>query len=120
MHEELMAIEKNNTWQLTNLPKGHKAIDVKWVYKIKVKANGEIDRYKLRLVAKGFEQKEGYDYEEIFSPVARMETMRLIIALAAQRQWKIHQMDVKSTFLNDPLDEKVYVKQLSSFIQFGK
>ena len=120
MNKELMAIEKNNTWQLTDLPKGHKAIDVKWVYKIKVKANGEIDRYKARLVAKGFEQREGYDYEEIFSPVARMETVRLIIALAAQRQWKIHQMDVKSAFLNDPLDEEVYVKQSSGFIQSGK
>ncbi|XP_068497689.1 uncharacterized mitochondrial protein AtMg00820-like [Phaseolus vulgaris] len=88
MNEELMVIEKNNTWQLTDLPKGHKEIDVKWVYKIKVKANGEIDKYKARLVAKGFEQREGYDYEEIFSPVARMETIRLIIALTAQRQWK--------------------------------
>ena len=77
---------------------------MKWVYKIKVKANGEIDRYKARLVAKGFEQREGYDYEEIFSPVVRMETVRLIIALATQRQWKIHQMDVKSEFLNGPLD----------------
>jgi len=95
MNEELMAIEKNNTWHLTDLPKGYKVIDVKWVYKIKVKANGEIDTYKARLVAKGFEQREGYDYEEIFSPVARMETVRLIIALAGQRQWKIHQMDVK-------------------------
>ena len=83
---------------------------MKWVYKIKVKANGEIDRYKTRLVAKGFEQREGYDYEEIFSPIARMQIVRLIIALATQRQWKIHQMDVKSTFLNGPLDEEVYVK----------
>ena len=105
----LMAIEKNNTWQLTDLPKGPKAIHVKWVYKIKVKANGEIDRYKARLVAKGFEQREGYDYEEIFFPVARMKIVRLIIALAAQRQWKIHQMDVKFAFLNGPLDEEVYV-----------
>jgi len=85
-----------------------------------VKANGEIDRYKARLVEKGFEQREGYDYEEIFSPVTRMETMRLIIALAAQRQWKIHQMNVKSAFLNDPLDEEVYVKQPLGFIQSGK
>jgi len=85
-----------------------------------VKANGEIDRYKARLVAKGLEQREGYDYEEIFSPVARMEIVRLIIALDAQRQWKIHQMDVKSAFLNGPLDEEVYVKQSSGFIQSGK
>ena len=86
MNEKLMVIEKNNTSQLTDLPKGHKAIDVKWMYKIKMKANGEIDRYKARLVTKGFEQREGYDYEEIFSLVAQMETMRLTIALAAQRQ----------------------------------
>jgi len=90
------------------------------VYKIKVKANGEIDRYKARLVAKGFEQREGYDYREIFSPVARMEIVRLIIALVAQRQWKIHQMDVKFAFLNGPLDEEVYVKQPLGFIQSGK
>ena len=76
MNEELMVIEKNNTWKLTNLPKGHKAIDVKWVYKIKMKANGEIDIYKARLVAKGFKQREDYDYEEIFSPIARMKTVR--------------------------------------------
>jgi len=75
-----------------------------------VKANGKIDRYKARLVEKGFEQREGYDYGEIFSPVARMETMRLIIALATQRQWKIHQMDIKFAFLNGALDEEVYVK----------
>ena len=113
-------MKKKNTWQLTDLPKGHKAIDVKWVYKIKVKVNGEIDRYKARLVAKGFEQREGYDYGEIFFPIARMETVRLIIALAAQRQWKIHQMDVNSAFLNGPLDEEVYVKKPSGFIQSGK
>jgi len=120
MNEELMAIEKNNTWQSTDLPKGHKTIDVKWVYKIKVKANGEIDRYEARLVAKGFEQREDFDHEEIFSPVARMKTVRLIIALVAQRQWKIYQMDIKSAFLNDPLDEEVYIKQPSGFIQSGK
>ena len=80
----------------------------------------EIGRYKARLVAKEFEQREGYDYEEIFSLVAQMETMRLIIALVAQGQWKINQMDVKFAFLNGPLDEEVYVKQLSGFIQSGK
>ena len=85
-----------------------------------MKTNGEIDRYKARLVAKGFGQREGYDYEEIFSFVARMETLRLIIALTAQRQCKIHQMNVKSLFLNDRLDEEVYVKQSSGLIQFEK
>jgi len=85
-----------------------------------MKANGEIDRYKARLVAKGFEQREDYDYEEIFSPVAQMETSRLIIALPSKRQWKIYQMEVKFAFLNDSLDEEVYVKQPLGFIQSSK
>ena len=71
-------------------------------------------------MTKGFEQREGYDYEEIFSPVAQIEIVRLIIALAAQRQWKIHQMGVKSAFLSDPLDEEVYVKKSLGFIQSSK
>lgn len=120
MDEEMTAIEKNGTWELTNLPRSHKAIDVKWVFKIKMKSNGEVERYKAMLVAKRFKQRQGYDYEEIFYPVARMDTVRLIIVVAAQKQWKIHQMDVKSAFLNGPLDEEVYVKQPPGFVQCGK
>lgn len=74
MNEEMISIEKNGTWELSYLPQSHKAIDVKWVYKIKMKSNGEVERYKARLAVKGFEQRQGYDYEEIFSPVARMDT----------------------------------------------
>lgn len=105
MHEELEAIERNNTWILTDLPQGHKAIDVKWIFKTKMTANGVVERYKSRLVAKGFEQRPGYDFQEVFAPVARMETIRLMIAMAAQNHWKIYQMDVKSAFLNGPLEE---------------
>ncbi|CAJ2633694.1 unnamed protein product [Trifolium pratense] len=111
MDEEIKAIKKNETWELVSLPKGHKAIGVKWVYKAKKNSKGEVERYKARLVAKGYSQRAGIDYDEVFAPVARLETVRLIISLAAQNKWKIHQMDVKSAFLNGVLDEEVYIEQ---------
>jgi hypothetical protein len=83
MKVEMGAITKNNTWKLVSLPEGHKAIGLKWVYKIKKDASGKITKYKARLVAKGYVQKMGIDFEEVFAPVARIETVRLIIALAA-------------------------------------
>ena len=119
MDDEIKAIEKNDTWELTSLPKGHKAIGVKWVYKAKKNAKGEVERYKARLVAKGFKQRYGIDYEEVFAPVARLETIRLIISLAAQNRWKIHQMDVKSAFLNGHLEEEVYVEQPMGYVVKG-
>ncbi|KAL5539459.1 hypothetical protein UlMin_045115 [Ulmus minor] len=115
MDEEIRAIKKNDTWELTSLLKGHKAIGVKWVYKTKRNAKGEIERHKARLVAKGYSQKAGIDYDEVFAPVARLETIRLIISLAAQNKWKIHQMDVKSAFLNGVLEEEVYIQQPSGY-----
>ena len=84
MDEESLAIERNNIWVLTNLPKGHKTIGVKWVYKMKLKENGEVDKYKARLVAKGYKQEFEVDYKEVFAPVERHVTIRLAIALAAQ------------------------------------
>ncbi|KAL0409127.1 UNVERIFIED_CONTAM: Retrovirus-related Pol polyprotein from transposon TNT 1-94 [Sesamum radiatum] len=119
MEEEIHSIEKNDTWELATLPSGHEAIGVKWVYKIKRNAKGEVERYKARLVAKGYKQKHGVDYEEVFAPVARLETIRLLIALAAQNRWPIHQMDVKSAFLNGTLEEEVYVKQPEGFSVIG-
>ncbi|KAE8679159.1 Zinc ion binding, putative isoform 1 [Hibiscus syriacus] len=115
MDEEIKAIEKNDTWELTSLPKGHKAIGVKWVYKTKQNAKGEIERHKARLVAKGYSQKAGIDYDVVFAPVARLETIRLIISLAAQNKWKIQQIDVKYAFLNGVLEEEVYIQQPSCY-----
>ena len=92
----MKVIKKNDTWELASLQKGHKAINVKWVYKDKKKANGEVERYKARLVAKGYSQKDGLDYDKVFALVARLETIKLIISLVAQNNWRIHQMDVKS------------------------
>ncbi|KAL4348689.1 hypothetical protein GQ457_17G010100 [Hibiscus cannabinus] len=89
----------------------HEAIGVKWIFKKKKNASGEVVRYKARLVVKGYKQKHGINYDEAFAPVARIETIRLIIALAAKKKWKIHQLDVKSTFLNGFLEEEVYIEQ---------
>ncbi|KAL4290879.1 hypothetical protein GQ457_14G021340 [Hibiscus cannabinus] len=83
MDEEIKSIEKNNTWELSELPKGHEAIGVKWIFKKKKKASGEVVRYKARLVVKGYKKRHGNDYDEVFAPVAQIETIRLIIALAA-------------------------------------
>jgi len=85
MDLKIEAINKNGTWELTELPKGAKKVGVKWIYKTKFNENGDVDKYKVRLVAKGYIQQHGVDYTEVFAPVARMETIRLVVALAAQR-----------------------------------
>jgi hypothetical protein len=82
MDDEIDAIERNNTWELTDLPEGHKTIGVKWVFKTKLTENGEVDKYKACLVVKGYKQEYGIDYTEVFAPVARHDTIRLVIALA--------------------------------------
>ena len=120
MNEEIEAIDRNNTWELAELPKGSQPIGVKWVFKKKMNAQGEIERYKARLVAKGYKQKAGIDYDEVFAPVARMETIRLLISQAAQFKWPIFQMDVKSAFLNGVLKEDVYIEQPPGYMKVGE
>ena len=85
-----------------------------------VKADGSIDRYKARLVAKGFSQLEGTDFDETFAPVARLSSIRALLALGAHYDWEIHQMDVKTAFLNGDLDEEIYMTQPEGFVQPGK
>ncbi|GJV37305.1 ribonuclease H-like domain, reverse transcriptase, RNA-dependent DNA polymerase [Tanacetum coccineum] len=116
MKVELDSINRNNTWELTTLPKGHKAIGLKWVFKTKKDANGNIIKHKARLVAKGYIQQHGIDFEEVFAPVARMETIRLLLAIAANNKWEVHHLDVKSAFLHGDLKEEVYVTQPEGFI----
>ena len=110
------AIKKNNTWLLTYLLARKEKIDVKWIYKTKLKENGEVDKHKARLVAKGYAQQQGIDYNEVFAPVARMDRLRMIIALAAQNGWTIYQLDVKSVFLHEELSVEVYVEQPKGYI----
>ncbi|KAH9743184.1 Integrase catalytic domain-containing protein [Citrus sinensis] len=106
MDVEIEAIKRNNTWELTELLEGGKKIGVKWVYKTKFNKNGEVDKYKARLVVKGYSQQHGVDYTEVFAPVARMETIRLVVALAAKKGWAIYRLDVKSAFLYSELNEE--------------
>ncbi|KAM0029839.1 putative RNA-directed DNA polymerase [Helianthus debilis subsp. tardiflorus] len=120
MEEEIVALERHKTWSLTRLPAGKKAIGLKWVFKLKFHADGSIQRHKARLVAKGYSQQSGIDYEETFSPVARFETIRIVLALAAQKGWMAYQFDVKSAFLNGVLNEEVYVTQPPGFEKEGQ
>lgn len=107
----------NNTWTLTKLPAGRTSIGAKWVLTIKRNGDGSIAKYKARLVARGFTQREGIDYKETFSPVVRTGTIRLVIAIAALYNWEIHQMDVIAAYLNGNLDEDIYMIQPPGFEQ---
>ena len=112
---EIDALAKNETWDLVDLPPGRRAVKSKWVFKLK--SDG---RYRARLVARGFTQIPGVDFDETFSPVARFESLRLLLALAALEDWHIHQMDVKSAFLNGVLEEEIYMEQPTGFIVPGQ
>jgi Reverse transcriptase (RNA-dependent DNA polymerase) len=109
MEEELQALEKNNTWDIVKLPNTKKIIGCKWVYKIKYNCDGLIERYKARLIAKGFIQTYGIDYQEIFVSVANMNTVKISLSIATNLGWTLFQMDVKNTFLQRTLDEEVYM-----------
>ena len=116
MHEELNNFEYNKVWRLVPRPMGnHNVIGTKWIFKNKQDAHGTIIHNKARLVAQGYSQVEGIDYGETFAPVARLESIRLLIAYASHHNFKLQQMDVKSAFLNGPINELVYVKQPPGF-----
>ena len=119
MEEELGSIHNNNSWVLVDLPNNEKLIDLKWKFKIKKDVEGCM-KHKTRQVAKEYVQEESMDFEEVFVPIAKMESVRLLIARVAQESWKIHHMDVKSVFLNDELERDVYVNQPPGFIKEGK
>jgi len=116
MDEEMAALDANATWELVALPEDKKTIGCKWMYKVKHNANGSMSRYKVRLVAKGYAQTYGIDYEETYSLIAKMTTVRAIIVMATTKGWSLHQMDVKNVFLHGDLHEKVYMEQPPSYV----
>jgi hypothetical protein len=109
MLDEMRALEKNQTWELVDLPQGKRTVGCKWVFTIKYNLEGKVERYKARLVAKGYTQTYGIDYEETFAPVAKMNSIRTLISCAANLDWNIYQMDVKNAFLHGDLREEVYM-----------
>ncbi|KAG8085479.1 hypothetical protein GUJ93_ZPchr0010g8861 [Zizania palustris] len=119
MREEMESIEENRTWFLADLPPGRRAIGLKWAFKVKRDEHGAISKYKARLVVKGYAQRHGIDYDEVFALVARLDSVRLLIAFAASEGWEVHYMDVKLAFLNGDLQEEVYVEQPTGFVVAG-
>ena len=115
MKEELKSMTDNNVWVMTELPEGSKRVGCKWVFKTKRDSMGNVERYKARLVAKGYTQKDGVDYKETFSPVSKKDSLRIIMVLVAYYDLELHQMDVKTAFLNGNLEEKVYMDQPQGF-----
>ncbi|XP_040362272.1 uncharacterized protein LOC112202395 [Rosa chinensis] len=109
MTVEMDALEKNCTWELVSLPPGKKTVGCRWVYTVKHNLDGSVDRYKARLVAKGYTQKYGVDYDETFAPVAKINTIRVLLSLAANLDWPLQQFDVKNAFLHGDLHEEVYM-----------
>ena len=110
MNQEIEQIEKKKTWTLVPRPKDKNVIGTKWVFKNKLNEDGQVSRNKARLVCKGYSQEEGVDYGETFSPIARLEGVRTLLAYATHKGFKFYQMDAKSTFLNGILDEEVYIE----------
>lgn len=128
MTKEIGSLEENGTWELVELPPGRKAIKSQWVFvskpivpgEAKDHIQGETKDYRAHLVAKGFTQMAGIDYKETFSPVARLDSLRLLLSLAATYDWEIHQVDIKSAYLNGHLDEEIYMEQPKGFKMPGK
>ncbi|KAB1214818.1 Retrovirus-related Pol polyprotein from transposon TNT 1-94 [Morella rubra] len=120
MATEIAALELNNTWTVCTLPPGHVPIDCKWVYKMKFRADGSMERHKARLMAKGFTQKEGFDYFETFSPIVKLTSVRLLLVVAASKKWHLQQLDVNNAFLHGDRHEEIYMQLPPGFTHKGE
>ena len=120
MQKEMDSLHANKVWELVPLPRNKRVIGSKWVFTRKAGPNGSVERFKARLVAQGYSQKFGLDYDETFSPLVRFESIRSVIALAAENNLKLHQMDVTTAFLNGELEEEVYMRQPEGFVSQGQ
>ena len=109
MREERSALENNKTWEIVERPKGKNIVDCKGIFTLKYKADGPLERHKARLVVKGYTQTYGVDYQDTFAPVAKMNTVRILLSLATHDNWQLIQYDVKNTFLHSDLDEEIYM-----------
>jgi hypothetical protein len=118
--EEYQSIMKNDVWDIVLRPEGKFMVTSKWICKINHVIDGSIDKYKARFVARGFSQKEGVDSEETFTPVTGYTSIRAVISLTSVMGWRIHQMDVKTTFLNGVIEEEVYIEQPRGFEVHGR
>jgi Reverse transcriptase (RNA-dependent DNA polymerase) len=115
MKEEIKSMDQNQVWDLVDLPSGSKKVGCKWIFKIKRDSKGKNERYKARLIAKGFTQKEDIDFNETFLPVSKKDSLRIVLALVAHCDLELHQMDVNTDFLNGELEEEVYMDQPEGF-----
>lgn len=120
MEEEMKSLTDNSTWELVELPKDRKSIKCRWVFLTKCDTQGNTKRLRSRVIAKGFSQTEGIDYEETFAPVARLDSLRLLLAIAAHFNLDVHHIDIKSAYLNGDLDEEIYMDQPKGFVVPGK
>ena len=111
MDDEFDSLQDNKTWELVSLPPGRKLVQCKWVYKTKITYDGTKTKYKAQLVAKGYSEVQGLDYNETFTPIERMDSIKLILEVTASKRWEAHHMDVKSAFLLGDLKEYIYNKQ---------
>lgn len=120
MVEEYISIMRNDVWDIVPRPEGKSLVTSRWIYKIKYAADGSIEKYKVRFMARGFSQKEGVDYEETFSPITKYASIKEVISIYSEMEWRIHQMDVNIYFLNGVIEEEVYIDQPRVFEVHGR